>query len=396
MQQNESIENAFTAHEFETEGYVLLKHFLDKENCQQLTSELKKLIIEGKTTEDEQCPKSKAIHGAPVFDSLLEQLLPHFEKASGKKLLPTYAYARIYAPGEELKKHIDRESCEISATVTLGFEGDPWPIFMSKEENPENPDPIYMNVGDAVLYHGEELYHWRNEYKEGEWQAQVFLHYVDADGPNSEWIYDKRGKLSHHTHIHMLTPEIEILSYGQAIAYHNAFSKETCERIIKSIESTKGVEGGVGSGENASINKEIRDTIRVPVPVDKGIGATLTGIGMNINNLYYNFDIKGSNQSEFLKYGIGGHYNTHIDTFFDLKTNPQNLPNSRKLTILLFLNDDFEGGKLFLKTEEEKFYPPQKAGTVVVFPSFFPHSVEPVTKGERVSLVNWLVGPMFK
>ena len=114
--------------QFTVQKYVHLPDFLDKDNCAQLTAELKKLVAQKQTTQDVQCPKSEAIHGAQVFDSLLVQLLPHFEQASGKRLLPTYSYARLYAPGDELKNHTDRESCEISATVTLGFEGDVWPI----------------------------------------------------------------------------------------------------------------------------------------------------------------------------------------------------------------------------------------------------------------------------
>jgi predicted 2-oxoglutarate/Fe(II)-dependent dioxygenase YbiX len=379
--------------QFEKNGYVLLKGFLDNYYCKELSETLKKLVVDNKTVKDASCPKSHAIHSenAPVFDSLLEQLLPHFEKASGKKLLPTYAYSRLYAPGEVLKPHRDRESCEISATITVGFDGNPWPFFISKEENPESTDPILMNVGDVVLYKGQELYHWRNEYKEGEWQAQIFLHYVDAEGPNKDWVFDKREKLSHHTN--MLGPDIEVLKGGQALLLHNAFSRETCEKIIKNIEKEQGESAVVGSG---IVDKQIRDVTRIPIPVSKGIGATLTGIGINLNNAFYNFDVIGSNQSEFLRYGLNGHYKIHIDTFFDLKENPSELSQSRKLTILLFLNDDFEGGKLFLKTGDDKFYPPQKAGDVLIFPSFFPHSVEPVTKGTRVSLVNWLVGPMFK
>jgi hypothetical protein len=46
-------------------------------------------------------------------------------------------------PGEELKKHTDRPACEISATVTLGFEGDVWSIYMAGNK-------VDMQVGDAV------------------------------------------------------------------------------------------------------------------------------------------------------------------------------------------------------------------------------------------------------
>jgi hypothetical protein len=167
----------------DSQGYVHLKDFLDKENCAQLVVELRKLIEQGKTTNDDQCPLSQAIHGAPIFDSLLEQLTPHFEKASGRKLFPTYAYARLYVPDDELKVHTDRPSCEISATLTLGFEGNVWPIYVGdyteagngREITIENGDTKYltnereikMEVGDAVLYRGIDKVHWRKPYKEG-------------------------------------------------------------------------------------------------------------------------------------------------------------------------------------------------------------------------------------
>jgi hypothetical protein len=118
----------------------------------------------------------------------LQDLLPHFEKACGKRLYPTYSYARLYKPGEELKKHKDRPACEISATVTLGFEGDVWSIYMAGNK-------VDMQVGDAVLYKGMEVEHWREKYTEGQWQAQVFLHYVDADGPHADQKYDGRTSL---------------------------------------------------------------------------------------------------------------------------------------------------------------------------------------------------------
>jgi hypothetical protein len=37
--------------------------------------------------------------------------------------------------------------------------------------------------------------HWREKYTEGKWQAQVFLHYVDADGPHVNQKYDGRESL---------------------------------------------------------------------------------------------------------------------------------------------------------------------------------------------------------
>ena len=49
--------------------------------------------------------------------------------------------------------------------------------------------------GDALLYRGIELPHWREAF-DGDRMAQVFLHYVDRDGPHRDWAYDKRARLA--------------------------------------------------------------------------------------------------------------------------------------------------------------------------------------------------------
>jgi predicted 2-oxoglutarate/Fe(II)-dependent dioxygenase YbiX len=371
------------ASQFVTNKYVHLQEFLDKENCAQLTEELKKLVAAKQTTQDIQCPKSEAIHGAQVFDSLLVQLLPHFETASGKRLLPTYSYARLYALGDELKNHTDRESCEISATVTLGFEGDVWPIYMGDSIEKENASEIRMEVGDAVLYRGMDKHHWREVYTEGKWQAQVFLHYVDADGPHKDWVYDKRGKLN--------LPVQEPDNFRHWI-FDDIFTPEACDIIVKTYtqEFVKTEPPVIGSGAG-TINKEIRNVERVMLPVYKDIGGRLAAAGFAANNRAWKFNVTHANQGEFLKYPAGGRYTAHVDTFL----NP-NEPDCRKLTILAFLNDDFEGGRFYIQDGHERYYPPQTKGTVLVFPSFLLHGVEDVTSGTRYSAVCWLVGPFFK
>jgi hypothetical protein len=44
-------------------------------------------------------------------------------KGNRVKLYPAYTYTRLYKKGDELKRHKDRFSCEISTTMNLG--GDP-------------------------------------------------------------------------------------------------------------------------------------------------------------------------------------------------------------------------------------------------------------------------------
>lgn len=366
--------------EFSKTGYVHLPEFLDFASCSELTERLKFLIDLGVSHQDKQCPKSQAVYSVPVFDSLLEQLLPNVELVCGKNLFPTYAYARLYSPDEKLDIHVDRPACEISATITLGFSGGVWPIFMGNEDKSQCSE-IKMNVGDAVVYKGTDVHHWRDAYKEGEWQAQVFLHYVDADGPNAEWKFDKRAKLSHQE---------KDYSYWTIF---NAVSTEACKKIILSAESqSSGEDGSIGGADSDSVvDKIVRDVRRIPLPIDKGVGAALAGLGLNANQNCWKFDITHSNQSEYLKYDVDGHYLPHVDTSINPTVN-----ECRKLTVLLFLNDDFEGGRFYMVNGSSPTYPPQKAGTVLVFPSFITHGVEPVTKGIRRSVVTWMVGPWFK
>jgi len=125
---------------------------------------------------DEQIPNTYACYGDFVMDTLLVKVLPKMQQETGLNLIPTYSYARAYKKGDELKKHKDRPSCEISTTINLG--GDPWPIFIEGTK-------ILLEVGDMLVYSGCELEHWREPF-EGNICGQVFLHYNHIDGQFAE------------------------------------------------------------------------------------------------------------------------------------------------------------------------------------------------------------------
>ena len=137
-----------------------------------------------------------AIGNDPVFDSLLEILREPFAQHCGRKLLPTYAFGRIYQQGERLNKHRDRPACEYSLTMTLGFAGaEPWPIYTAIE--PDGPASAWViPPGRVLAYPGCETWHWREPLAMA-WQAQMFFHYVDANGPHAHLKFDGRHGLAH-------------------------------------------------------------------------------------------------------------------------------------------------------------------------------------------------------
>jgi len=144
--------------------------------------------------QDAQIPNTYSQYANTAFETLLLKLQPVMEKTTGLKLYPNYTYARIYKPGDELKRHKDRFSCEISTTLNLG--GDKWPIFIEPSQK-EGMKGVSVNLqpGDMLVYRGNILEHWREPF-EGKDCAQVFLHYNNSKTKGSkENMFDKRPHL---------------------------------------------------------------------------------------------------------------------------------------------------------------------------------------------------------
>ena len=156
--------------------------------------------------DDEQIPNTYSHYADIAMETLMLKCQPQMEKATGLKLYPAYTYARIYKKGDELKRHKDRFSCEISTTMNLG--GDDWPIYLSPNENVGAPDgknitaaskakgvKVDLKPGDMLVYRGVELEHWREKFK-GKECVQVFLHYNNRKTPGArDNMFDKRPHL---------------------------------------------------------------------------------------------------------------------------------------------------------------------------------------------------------
>ena len=118
-------------------------------------------------------------------------------------------------------------------------------------------------------------------------------------------------------------------------------------------------------------------------------------------NSGWNFEIDGAESMQIGRYGKGCFYNTHNDgngtSLYNIPDNKWLHNKTRKLSMSILLNDDYEGGELnFSNTEEPLIGGNGTKGTVIVFPSYHSHSVEKVTKGIRYSLVVWFLGKGFK
>lgn len=166
--------------------YKIVKNFLNDTETSILTDYMRiRHRLNNSSFDFVQSNNMDTIH---YKDSLTETIMLHkkelMEKETGYKLLPTYSFFRMYTYGAILENHMDRPACEVSVTVSIASDGTKWPIYM-------DGTPVELEHGDAAIYFGCEIPHWRDAY-EGDWYAQTFLHYVNADGPNKEWVKDKK------------------------------------------------------------------------------------------------------------------------------------------------------------------------------------------------------------
>jgi len=124
---------------------------------------------------DDQIPNTPSWLDDLAMNNLMSCLREDMENYTGENLIPTYSYLRVYKKGDELKRHVDKSSCEFSVTLTLMRElnEDIWPIYLETDK----VHKVELEVGDGLIYKGGENQHWREKF-EGERLAQVFLHYI--------------------------------------------------------------------------------------------------------------------------------------------------------------------------------------------------------------------------
>jgi len=162
--------------------HKLIKNFFSKNELSIIQKYCYNKLDQSKDYYIDEQSFSPAWYNDSLMNVFLDKKLDLIEHESNLKIFPTYAYWRYYVFGATLKKHTDRPACEISVTACIK-KYDDWSIFIKDEE-------FHIEEGDAVLYAGHEVEHWRSGVYKGEGLAQVFLHYVNQDGDYTEHAYD--------------------------------------------------------------------------------------------------------------------------------------------------------------------------------------------------------------
>jgi len=178
--------------------------------------------------------------------------------------------------------------------------------------------------------------------------------------------------------------------------YDEAMPLEAISNLIKFANLSKFQESKIGGGNQSKTDFNVRRTYVLPLSY---LNNSLSNVHW-FNLLYYYFK-KNLNQYQFdtnildygyknifdieiLKYENTGFYTWHVDHFATIP---------RTMSCILLLNNDYEGGNLCFRNPDGsgEWEIEVKPGRMIIWPSNFlyPHTVKPVTKGIRYSVVAW-------
>jgi len=176
----------------------------------------------------------------------------------------------------------------------------------------------------------------------------------------------------------------------------NCLPLNLLSNLIRFANLNEFIKTKIGGGEQAKVDFNVRKTYTLPLSnfsnsmsnvhwsnllknyFNKGL------INYPSKNKILNFSCKYIMDIELLKYEDSGFYEWHVDHFSDIP---------RTMSCILLLNNDYEGGNLCFRNPDGsgEWEVEVKPNRMIIWPSNFlyPHTVKPVTKGIRYSVVAW-------
>jgi 2OG-Fe(II) oxygenase superfamily len=91
--------------------------------------------------------------------------------------------------------------------------------------------------------------------------------------------------------------------------------------------------------------------------------------------MHHKMDIGSLTPLSISKYQLGASMGSHVDSYGD--------DTSPTISVVLYLNDDYEGGEIYFKEQDIEVKP--SAGSLIIFPSYEPyyHESKPIVSGVK-------------
>ena len=170
-----------------------------------------------------------------------------------------------------------------------------------------------------------------------------------------------------------------------------SLTQEDVKKFLAITKKVKPKKGKIFKSKKKVSNKDYRDVDVYYIEAEEEeLYKILQSVAIKVNE-YFKYQIDGIEKAQVMKYTAPSNgYHWHIDI------GAEGISVNRKIGVSILLNEDYEGGELSFRTGEETRTVKPDTGEVVAFSSFISHKVNPITKGDRLVLVVWFTGPVFR
>lgn len=179
--------------------------------------------------------------------------------------------------------------------------------------------------------------------------------------------------------------------------FENYVDENTIQELMNYAEQHEGQRLMVIDDKNSTPDNIVKteDKRRVTERVPLGewrqrINELVKSIYVDLAEQCFHQKLDWLESPDLMRYREGGFYMRHADSQnMDPDTRRWNKVIDRDISMLLYLNNEFEGGELSFYRLNYQIRP--RAGAVVLFPSDhrFLHQAETVKKGVRYAIVSW-------
>jgi PKHD-type hydroxylase len=194
--------------------------------------------------------------------------------------------------------------------------------------------------------------------------------------------------------------KVSAATMASHVILENIFSNEELEKIITHFDTLGLDKSEISQHGNGILDGSIRTSLvklHSVSPANEWIFARLNQAAQQANDHFFRFNLTGYDELQYTVYkGNGAHYDFHTDMPYWANLDTY---LTRKLSFSLILSDpdQYDGGEFEFITDHpnKPVKAEQKKGDLILFPGWMIHRITPVLKGERKSLVGWIMGPKF-
>jgi len=166
-------------------GYAALSGLFPERYVEAIRRYYREAIAEGLLRfGDAQTGRRYNAHNEALGMWLHARLAPLVQRVVTEPVRASYSYVAGYLSGADLPRHTDRAQCRFTLSYAVDFTGPagaaPWPFCLECPQD-EAVVQCLLEPGQAVLFRGCDLSHFRDPLPDGQTSTSLLFHFVPAD-----------------------------------------------------------------------------------------------------------------------------------------------------------------------------------------------------------------------